>query len=387
MTTWPDGSGGQVTTAGTYTWTVPSGCYTVTVQLWGGGGGGGGGGGAGGGGGGYASSVESVAGDGATSYTIVVGAGGSAGPASSASSGGTGGKSTWQSTTIVAAGGLPATGAGAGTGGYSNTGGTHFSGGNGGDGFSSGKFISGGGGGGAAGPAGNGGNGGNATTTSAGGAGGGPDGTGSGYGGAGGSDASAGSNGTVAGGAGGGGGFLDVGGTDTFYAGGAGAAGGGELTWPTIYTVTFNSNGGSGSMSNELSNISKALTTNTFTRSGYTFLDWQSTAGSIYTDGSTYNFPSGGNTTMTAQWTQYIVTFNANGGFGSAIQGYVGTTTLSAFSTLGINFYGRRFKGWNTVANGTGTEYADQASYNFTGNATLYAQWETNSTLMTMGFA
>ena len=72
-------------------------------------------------------------------------------------------------------------------------------------------------------------------------------------------------------------------------------------------TVTFNSNGGTGTMSSESANTATALTTNTFTKSGYIFA------------------------------------------------------------------------GWNTVANGSGTQYADGASYPFASDATLYAQWGANS--------
>jgi len=72
---------------------------------------------------------------------------------------------------------------------------------------------------------------------------------------------------------------------------------------PDNHTVTFNSNGGTGSMSNEVHNVATNLTANTFTQAGYTFT------------------------------------------------------------------------GWNTAANGSGTSYADSASYPFTADATLYAQW------------
>ena len=43
---------------------------------------------------------------------------------------------------------------------------------------------------------------------------------------------------------------------------------------PTSFTVTFNNNGGTGSMSNQVSNVPANLTTNTFTRTGFTFAGW-----------------------------------------------------------------------------------------------------------------
>ena len=50
--------------------------------------------------------------------------------------------------------------------------------------------------------------------------------------------------------------------------------------WTVVptYTVTFNANDGSGTMSNQTANIATALTTNTFTRSGYNFSGWNNLA-------------------------------------------------------------------------------------------------------------
>ena len=44
------------------------------------------------------------------------------------------------------------------------------------------------------------------------------------------------------------------------------------------HTVTFNANGGTGTMSTQVANVPTALTANTFTRTGYTFSGWN-TAG------------------------------------------------------------------------------------------------------------
>jgi uncharacterized repeat protein (TIGR02543 family) len=70
------------------------------------------------------------------------------------------------------------------------------------------------------------------------------------------------------------------------------------------YTVTFDSNGGSGCMSNQSSSVSAALSSNTFTRNGYTFSGWTSNAdgsGTSYADSGTYSFASG--MTVYAKWT------------------------------------------------------------------------------------
>ena len=67
-------------------------------------------------------------------------------------------------------------------------------------------------------------------------------------------------------------------------------------------TVSFNANGGSGSMSGESSSSPTALSANTFTRSGYTFAGWAtSPSGPVaYADAATYPFTS--SVTLYAVW-------------------------------------------------------------------------------------
>jgi uncharacterized repeat protein (TIGR02543 family) len=62
--------------------------------------------------------------------------------------------------------------------------------------------------------------------------------------------------------------------------------------------------------------------------------------------------------------------------------------TASAPTNLTTNTFtrtGYTFAGWNTVANGSGTAYADGASYPFTASATLYAQWSTVAIALVAG--
>ena len=70
-----------------------------------------------------------------------------------------------------------------------------------------------------------------------------------------------------------------------------------------VYSVTFNANGGTGTMGAETSSSAEAITTNSFTRSGYNFTGWNSAAddsGSAYANGATYGFSS--SITLYAQW-------------------------------------------------------------------------------------
>jgi hypothetical protein len=73
---------------------------------------------------------------------------------------------------------------------------------------------------------------------------------------------------------------------------------------PTPYTVTFNGNGNDGgSMSNQTESSSTALTSNAFTLTGCTFIEWNTASdgsGTAYADGATYDFLV--DATLYAQW-------------------------------------------------------------------------------------
>lgn len=88
--------------------------------------------------------------------------------------------------------------------------------------------------------------------------------------------------------------------------------------------------------------------------------------------------------TLTATYTfpktaaeMHTVTFDANGGSGTmeAQEANIPTALKkNAFERTGYTF-----AGWNTKADGTGTAYADEATYDFTADLTLYAQWTANA--------
>jgi uncharacterized repeat protein (TIGR02543 family) len=91
---------------------------------------------------------------------------------------------------------------------------------------------------------------------------------------------------------------------------------------------------------------------------------------------------NGGTVTSAAGFTYskplHTVTFRANGGTGT-----LANSSRNAASALPANTFVRTgyvFKGWNTNAKGTGTAYANKASYSFSADMTLYAQWTLVST-------
>ncbi len=69
------------------------------------------------------------------------------------------------------------------------------------------------------------------------------------------------------------------------------------------HSVTFNANGGTGSMAAERDNTPTALPNSLFTRAGYTFTSWNTKvngSGASYTNGAAYSFAA--STTLYAQW-------------------------------------------------------------------------------------
>jgi uncharacterized repeat protein (TIGR02543 family) len=144
------------------------------------------------------------------------------------------------------------------------------------------------------------------------------------------------------------------------------------------HRVTFNANGGTGTMAVQSNSVLTLLKTNAFTRAGYTFIDWNTESnesGKSYANGAAYSFAT--STTLYAQWAKKVtirVTFRANGGRGTMAdesKTAAHTLVLSRFTRSGYSF-----KGWNTKSNGSGTSYVNGAAYSFTKSATLYAQWD-----------
>ena len=84
------------------------------------------------------------------------------------------------------------------------------------------------------------------------------------------------------------------------------------------YEITYNPNGGSGSMSATYKRhgTNVTLRSNSFTRANHSFAGWatSSTGSVVYSNGATYT--SNANATLYAKWTlnEYTVTYNANGG-------------------------------------------------------------------------
>ena len=149
----------------------------------------------------------------------------------------------------------------------------------------------------------------------------------------------------------------------------------------TSYTIKYNTNGGSGSFSNQTKWKDQALKLHSTkpTRTGYSFLGWSTSSTATtatYSAGGSYTANAAA--TLYAVWkaNTYTITYNANGGTGAPAnqtKTYGKTLTLSSTKPTRTN---HTFKGWGTAASSTTATYSAGGSYTANAAATLYAVWE-----------
>lgn len=158
------------------------------------------------------------------------------------------------------------------------------------------------------------------------------------------------------------------------------------------YTVNYNANGGTGTTasSSHTYDVSKALTSNGFTRTGYTFLGWSTSSTATtatYTNGQSVRnltTTNGGAVTLYAVWkvNSYKITFNANGGNVSTESKTV--EYGSTFGELPIpTRSGYTFVGWYKYSYG-GTEYTENSIMDAS-DITVYAKWNQKTATLVDG--
>ncbi|MBM3308510.1 MAG: InlB B-repeat-containing protein, partial [Candidatus Eisenbacteria bacterium] len=160
---------------------------------------------------------------------------------------------------------------------------------------------------------------------------------------------------------------------------------------PQTYAVTYNGNGSTGgsapSSQTKVHDVPLTLRTNTgsLVKTGSTFTGWNTQAdglGTHYDAGGTYTANAA--VTMYAEWTlnTWPVTYDANGataGTAPDAQTKVYNVALTLRTdTGGLEKTGYTLSGWNTAANGSGTNYAEGASYTTNAALSLYAKWTAN---------
>lgn len=153
-------------------------------------------------------------------------------------------------------------------------------------------------------------------------------------------------------------------------------------------SVSFNSNSGTGEMSPQVSDVASNLTANQFTRPGYIFSGWNTSAngsGTPYSNNASYGFNVDLN--LYAQWSPltYSVTYydsntasaaGADGGNAPAAQsGSAVNSIVLNSNTLSLSNY--TFGGWST-SNGSATvTFRDSATVTIETNTvlSLYPVW------------
>lgn len=160
------------------------------------------------------------------------------------------------------------------------------------------------------------------------------------------------------------------------------------------YTVIFKENTGTGTMEDQnfVYDVEQKLTSNKFTKTGYTFESWNTSedgTGTKYTNEQLVKnlVPTPNGTLMLyAQWlpNEYTIIFNANGGHGAMPEQTLKYDETQAIQENTLTREGYIFAGWNLSADGTDTSYANKEQVlNLTsengGRIELYAQWSANS--------
>jgi uncharacterized repeat protein (TIGR02543 family) len=153
------------------------------------------------------------------------------------------------------------------------------------------------------------------------------------------------------------------------------------------YTITWNANGGDAvSPSSTTVTAGSSVTTPTPTRTGYTFSNWRSPVSGdlMYSYGAGITFTPTESFTLYAIWTAntYSVTYSGNGNTGGTApssQTKTHGTDLTLRTNSGsLTKSGSTFAGWNTKADGTGTDYAVSGTYSTNAALDLYAKWTVN---------
>ena len=170
-----------------------------------------------------------------------------------------------------------------------------------------------------------------------------------------------------------------------------------EFTTLDVYTVTFNSNGGTAVESQPVDHGSKATKPANPTKTGYTFAGW-------YTEADTefdFNTPITSPTAIYAKWNanQYTITFRQQWGDGGTETATVhfDNNDFSVSPIIVPTRNGYTFGGYYTAESGTGTQvidvsgawlnaptYIEGGKWVYADNLTLYAKWTQNFTITWM---
>ena len=146
------------------------------------------------------------------------------------------------------------------------------------------------------------------------------------------------------------------------------------------YVISFNANGGTGTMAAQgfVSDVPQSLISNTFIKSGAVFKGWatSSTGSIVYTNNQSIRTTS--NQILYAVWediVQYVIRFNANGGTGTMADQIFEPSMGQRININTLTKSGAVFKGWATSPAGA-VSFTDNQWMIAGSSQTLYAVWE-----------
>ena len=159
--------------------------------------------------------------------------------------------------------------------------------------------------------------------------------------------------------------------------------------WDPVYFLTFNKNGGDGSMG-KLSCVSTSpyitLPECEFTRNARVFAGWntqQDGSGVSYQPGESFLMTD--DTTLYAQWNMaFSIIMYENYGDNNTVRQEVLRGESAHIRANSFTRYGYTFVGWNTKADGSGLTYCDGEYITPEKTTHLYAQWRVANQTLTL---
>ena len=153
-----------------------------------------------------------------------------------------------------------------------------------------------------------------------------------------------------------------------------------------VQTVTYDANGGSGApvAASVATDATATVSASVPTRSGYTFLRWNTAgngSGTDYSSSATFTMGAS-NVVLHAQWlaNTYSVSYDANSGTSPPATSSAQTDATFTVSPAVPLRAGYTMVSWNTQRNGAGTHFAPSATFTMPASAVaLFAQWSANA--------
>lgn len=148
----------------------------------------------------------------------------------------------------------------------------------------------------------------------------------------------------------------------------------------TVYTITYNLDGGSATNPPTYTANTPTFTLNNPTKVGYNFTGWTEGDSQTLLETVTIETGSVGHKEFTAHYTpkQYQIIFDANGGTGTMDNQTMTYGQTTQLTPNAYTFEGKVFDSWNDRADGLGNRYTNEQSVTSLSTGapvTLYAQW------------